>query len=187
MSIKIVGGKLSWKILKHSCMINSNIESGPVIFASLHRDMIASLMYLSGSDTSLLISNSNDGDILESVLSVENFNFIRGSSGNDGSVAYKRLVTELANGKSVGLAVDGPQGPHGHIQEGVIAISILTGCPIVPLTIDYSLKLSLNNWDETAVPVPFSRIKVTAHDKIYCVEKSSDYEKLSILLGGVSR
>lgn len=185
MKILTIGGKIAWKIMKHSCRINKSTESSPVIYASLHQDMIAALMYVSSSGATLLVSNSKDGDLLESVLSEEGLEFIRGSTGQSGSIAVKKLVAELRSGKSIGLAVDGPKGPHGVIQEGVIAISRLSGCPIVPLTLDYSMNVNLNNWDKTAVPVPFSKTTVTAHDKIYCDAESSTVEILAdVLLKG---
>lgn len=179
MNILTTGGKIAWNIMKRSCRINKSVESSPVIYASLHQDMIAALMYVSTSGATLLVSNSKDGNLLESVLSGDKLKFIRGSTGQSGSLAVKRLVTELRAGNSIGLAVDGPKGPHGAIQEGVIAISRLSGCPIVPLTMDYSRKINLKNWDRTAVPIPFSKTTVTAGEKLYCEHESATVEILA--------
>jgi hypothetical protein len=188
MNILTTGGKIAWNIMKHSCRINKSVESSPVIYASLHQDMFAALMYVSASGTTLLVSNSKDGNLLESVLSGEGLKFIRGSTGQSGSLAVKRLVSELRSGQSIGLAVDGPKGPHGAIQEGVIAISRLSGCPIVPLTMNYSRKINLNNWDKTALPIPFSKTIVTAGEKIHCEHESSTVEILAdALLKGQPR
>ncbi|MCP4145780.1 MAG: DUF374 domain-containing protein [bacterium] len=165
--------------MKRSCRINKSVEASPVIYASLHQDMIAALMHVSSTGATLLVSNSKDGDLLESILSGEGLKFIRGSTGQSGSLAVKRLVAELRSGNSIGLAVDGPKGPHGAIQEGVIAISRLSGCPIVPLTMVYSRKINLKNWDKTAVPIPFSKTVVTAGEKINCEHESATVEVLA--------
>ena len=95
MNILTIGGKIAWKIMKYSCCINKSTEQTPVIYASLHQDMIAAMMYVSTSGATLLVSNSKDGDLLESVLSGKGLDFIRGSTGQSGSLAVKKLVAEL--------------------------------------------------------------------------------------------
>ena len=76
----------------------------------------------------LLVSNSPDGEILVRTLGGQDYGFVRGGTGEDGGRAFVRLARQLDAGHSVGLAVDGPEGPYGAIQTGVLQLARLDGC-----------------------------------------------------------
>ena len=84
--------------------------------------------------TSILISNSLDGDIVSYVAQKWGFKVKRGSSGRKGSIsATKQLHDELIKGESIVITVDGPRGPYHEVKKGAIALSMETGIPIVPV------------------------------------------------------
>jgi hypothetical protein len=55
---------------------------------------------------------------------------------------------------------DGPRGPRGVAQPGVIALARFTGCPIVPLSFSATRAWRLRSWDEFLIPKPFSKAVV---------------------------
>jgi len=138
----------------------------PVIFACLHRDMIAAIMYVKPVCPALLISRSPDGDILISTLQRHGYSFVRGSTGKKGGGAFRGLLAALQAGQSIGITVDGPRGPFGTVHNGVVQLSRLTGAPIVPLEISVSRQYTLSTWDRTVLPLPFARIKVQERPEI---------------------
>ena len=150
----------------------------PRIFACLHRDILSAILYVAPVRPVLLISRSEDGDILERILGPERYGYARGSTGSEGGEAFRTLMAGLREGRDVGVAVDGPRGPFGKIHEGVLMLSRLSGAPIVPLSVVSAHHVKLRNWDRTLVPLPFSRVRVRGLDPII-VPRTADADILA--------
>jgi len=155
-----------WSFLQSTVKVNAldtsiPLQSGPIIFACLHRDMMASILYVRPAHPWLLVSGSDDGQILVKSLGHENFDFIEGATGENGGRALVKLRRTLDAGHHIGLAVDGPKGPFGTIQPGVFQLAKLTGATIVPLLPEVKPAMVFGTWDRTVVPYPFSRIQVS--------------------------
>ena len=129
-------------------------HAGPVIYACLHRDLIPAILYVRPAQPVLLVSQSADGEVLISALGPHGFGFARGSTGRGGGPAFMRLLAALREGRSVGVAVDGPRGPFGAVREGVVQLSRLSGRPVVPLRARPRRCWRLRTWDGTIVPWP---------------------------------
>jgi len=67
------------------------------------------------------------------------------------------LLKALKSGHDVGLAPDGPRGPVGVVQKGVIALAQLSGVPIRPVAWSASRVWRARSWDRFIIPKPFSR------------------------------
>ena len=163
--LKLGLAPLAWGLLRGSIRVNhypgtTGAGPGPYIFACLHRDMLPAIIFVQPARPYLLISNSLDGDILVRTLGRKNYGFVRGATGVDGSRALVALRKELAQGHSIGLAVDGPKGPFGKIHAGVLKLASLSQAPIIPLVAKASRATNLHTWDQTLVPLPFSRVQV---------------------------
>ncbi len=130
-------------------------SAGPFIFACLHRDILPAIIYVKPAAPALMVSDSADGDILVKTLGRRNYRYVRGATGSGGSRALVGLRRELEEGHSVGLAVDGPDGPYGRIQDGVFHLARATGAVILPLVARLDRPLVLKTWDRTVIPVPF--------------------------------
>ena len=154
-----------WRFLRATIVLKefsagSDLGTGPIIFACLHRDILPAIMFLRGMRPTLLVSDSLDGDILVKTLGGRDYRFVRGATGGAGRRALVLLRRELDAGHSVGLAVDGPEGPFGSIREGVIHLARVTGAPVAPLLARTNRPLVLDTWDKTVVPVPFRRVEM---------------------------
>ncbi len=125
--------------------------------------------------TSILISNSLDGDVVSYVAQKWGFKTKRGSSGRKGSIAAtKQMHDALINGESVAIMVDGPRGPYHEIKKGAIALSMETGVPIVPVnwySSDKTFK-SIPSWDKMKCPLGYCRIMNIYGKPIYPQDKS---------------
>jgi len=155
----------AWHFLKSTVTVREfssvpGLGDGPIIFACLHRDILPAIMFVRSARPALLVSDSQDGDILVKTLGRRDYRFVRGATGGDGRRALVLLRRELDAGHSVGLAVDGPEGPFGSIREGVLHLARLTGAPVVPLVARASRPIVLNTWDRTIVPVPFRKVEM---------------------------
>lgn len=142
-------------------------QPGPAtIFASLHRDMIPAIIGVAPYRPVLLVSRSDDGEILIRTLASRGYGFVRGSTGKEGGAAFRSLLSQLAAGRSIGIAVDGPRGPFGTIHDGVLRLARLSGATIVPVVATPGVHLSLKTWDRTIVPAPGSRLAITFGERI---------------------
>lgn len=130
----------------------------PLILSCLHRDILPAIIHVKPARPALLVSHSPDGDILIRTLGERHYRYVRGATGDNGNRAFRGLVKQLEQGHSVGLAVDGPKGPFGSIQEGVLQLARLTGAPILPLAARPGRAWVLNTWDRTVVPRPLARV-----------------------------
>jgi len=145
---------LSATVSLHPFQRDTGDYRGPIIFACLHRDILPAIMYVRSERPALLVSNSPDGEILIRTLGTKDYRFVRGATGFEGGRALVLLRREIAAGHSVGVAVDGPEGPFGSIREGVLHLARMTGAPILPLVARADRPLVLGTWDRTVVPVP---------------------------------
>lgn len=138
----------------------------PLIYACLHRDILPAIRHLRPVHPVLLVSLSPDGDILVRTLGQDAYGFVRGSTGSGGGRALAGLRRCLEEGRSVGLAVDGPKGPFGRVQEGVLHLARLTGRSIQPLRIRATGACHLRTWDRTLVPLPWGRVTVVPGNRL---------------------
>jgi len=144
----------------------------PLIYACLHRDILPAIRYCRPEGPTLLVSKSTDGQILAGVLMREGFGFVRGSTGHDGREGFVGLLRVLRAGGCVGVAVDGPRGPFGHVHPGALQLARRSGAPIVALTVAGRSCVQLGTWDHTLVPLPGARLTVTPAPPLHVAGRS---------------
>jgi hypothetical protein len=88
------------------------------------------------------------------------FGHLRGSTSKGGHRALRELKSCLERGLDIGLAVDGPRGPRGRLQQGAVELGRITGKAVIPLTGSAERRKIFNSWDRFLVPLPFTRVVV---------------------------
>jgi lysophospholipid acyltransferase (LPLAT)-like uncharacterized protein len=83
----------------------------------------------------------------------------------------RRLAVRLARlageGYSLVVTPDGPLGPEHEAKPGALMLARAAGLPIVPLGFGVRPALRLTRrWDRQFVPLPFSRIRVVAGERM---------------------
>lgn len=112
-----------------------------------------------------LVSASKDGQILAKVLTYWGYELARGSSSSGGKQALQAAIDKMSASKSGRLAItpDGPRGPRRILKRGGFAAANALELPLYFLTFDYSsAKRLTKSWDHFAIPLPFSKVTVTA-------------------------
>ena len=187
--LKLWLAPVAWRLLSGGWRCNATaLAAGPVphpvIFACLHRDILAAIRYCRPARPTLLVSKSPDGQILIRTLAREGYGFVRGSTGHDGHEGFVGLLRTLRAGRHVGVAVDGPRGPFGHIHPGALQLARRSGAPIVPLTVSGEGCRNLQTWDRTLVPLPWARLTVTAGEPVPVAADAdpAELDRLSELL-----
>ena len=117
----------------------------------------------------VLISASNDGEIVAKAVEILKIKSIRGSAGRRGVEATLQLIDKLQEGNSAAIMVDGPKGPKEKVKSGIIYISKMSGVPIVPVIWASRDKtfLSFNTWDNFRLPVGPCKTIALYGDPIY--------------------
>lgn len=165
--VKLLLAPLCWRLYSPTWRINTTpLAAGPcrapVIFACLHRDILPAIRYCAPARPTLLVSKSPDGQILRRTLAHKGFTFVGGSTGHDGGRGFVALLRVLRRGHHVGLAVDGPRGPLGHVHAGALQLALRSGAAVVPLTLVGTGWLELRTWDRTRLPWPGARLRIEA-------------------------
>jgi lysophospholipid acyltransferase (LPLAT)-like uncharacterized protein len=144
----------------------------PVIIAMWHGQHFMVPFIRKDYSAKVLISRHRDGEINAVAAERLGVGAIRGSGDAGGRFdlkggvgAFQTMLTALAEGSSVALTADVPKVSRV-AGIGIIKLAQLSGRPILPVAIASSRRKVLENWDRTAVNLPFSRIGMVGGDAI---------------------
>src|SRR5262245_37971701 len=123
-----------------------------------HGRVLSATYYFRNRGIVVMISENFDGEWIARIIQRFGYGTSRGSTSRGGQRALLQMTREMASGRPAGFAVDGPRGPARKVQPGVVWLAKLTGNPVVPFHLEASKYWSLNSWDRTQIPQPFSTV-----------------------------
>jgi lysophospholipid acyltransferase (LPLAT)-like uncharacterized protein len=112
------------------------------IFAFWHGRQLMMPVAYRGPGAYILISRHRDGELIHRIVSRLGFRSVRGSSTRGGAAALHHLIKLGRDRADLVVTPDGPKGPRGVAQPGVVHLAKATGLPIVPVTFSSSKKKS---------------------------------------------
>lgn len=115
----------------------------------------------------VIISQSRDGEIQNTVFTRLGFQVIRGSTGRGGVRAAVEAIRVLKHKALMAITPDGPRGPSGVVQGGVMLMAQKSGAALVPIGISAKPRLLAKSWDHYMVPAPFARAIMILGDPLY--------------------
>jgi lysophospholipid acyltransferase (LPLAT)-like uncharacterized protein len=118
-----------------------------VIYALYHGDMDLMLELPRQNNTTVLISASRDGDMIDIVTRKLGMETARGSTARRGVAGLLGMVEAAKQGRYLAMLVDGPKGPWHEIKPGVVKLAQLTGFPIIPLGMSSRSCWWVPTWD----------------------------------------
>lgn len=186
--IRVVPKILSWtmrvwfgscRVKMHNCDIMlSSPKEGPNIVASFwHYSIIFIIYFVRKYPATVMVSASSDGEYIARLAQEFGFRTVRGSKNNKGVEALKGMLRGVKKGDSGAVVADGSQGPPRVAQPGALLVAAKTGRPIVPMAWSASNYFTINSWDKTAVPKPFSRVDIYFGEPLY-IPRKLDAEEL---------
>ena len=116
--------------------------------------------------TSVLISLSEDGDVMARAATRLGLHPVRGSSSRGGREGLAEMARGLAEGRSAAITPDGPRGPRHHAQIGAVVLAARSGKPIVPMGIAAHPAWEMKSWDAFQIPRPGARAIVVYGEPI---------------------
>ncbi len=181
-------GALLYKMWFGTCTIRSHgIEKRyaaekrdkPLIGICWHYCVLSIFAIIKGYPMTMMISASDDGELLARMVERLGFPVVRGSSNRQGARAAKEMIRELRKGKYGGLVADGSQGPAMIAQSGSVFLAAKSGGIIVPMLYSASKYYSFKTWDRLILPKLFSTIDVFYGEPIILPEgvRASDLDE----------
>ena len=123
--------------------------------------------------TKVLISRHRDGEINARAAERLGIGTIRGSGAHNGefhrkggAAAFGEMLTALEQGYNVALTADVPKVARV-AGLGVVKLGQHSGRPIYAVAIATQHRIELDNWDRSAINLPFGRIALVASQAIF--------------------
>jgi len=139
-------------------------RDAPAIIAMWHgQHFLVPFIRRADDRAKVLVSRHRDGEINAIAAERLGVGTIRGSGhhsddflGKGGVSAFREMLAVLDQGYSVALTADVPKVARV-AGLGIIKLAAASGRPIYPIAIATRRRLELDNWDRTAVNLPFGR------------------------------
>jgi lysophospholipid acyltransferase (LPLAT)-like uncharacterized protein len=145
------------------------------ILAFWHRHLLLMPYAYRGKRISVLVSQSQDGELIARTVARLGIDSSRGSSSRGGIAGMRSLLRKAAEGWDIAFTPDGPRGPLREVQPGVILAAASTDLPILPVAIAASRAKLLRSWDRFMIPLPFSTVHIVYGEPLV-VERRGDLE-----------
>ena len=153
----------------------------PVILAMWHgQHFMAPFVKRPHLPAKTLISRHRDGEMNAIAAEWLGIETIRGSGdhGNGfhrkgGVSAYREMVQALADGYSVALTADIPKVSRV-AGSGIVRLARDSGRPIYPVALASSRRIEIDNWDRSAVNLPFSKLVGVVGEPIRVADTADD-------------
>ena len=157
-------------------MVNLPKEEHKLIFCGWHGRSFSFSDYFRNRNWWVIISHSSDGEIQNKIFTRLGYRVIRGSTGRGGVRAAVEAIRALKEGGTMGMTPDGPRGPSGVVQGGVMLMAQKSGAGLVPVGIASRPCLTAKSWDKYTVPRPFAKCLMIFGEPLYVPLRSSEDE-----------
>lgn len=129
----------------------------PQIWALWHGRILPCMWYFRDRGIVVVTSENFDGEWIARIIRRFGFGAARGSSSRGGARALRALLRSIAD-QPAAFTVDGPRGPRGVVQPGVVWLAKATGAPIIPVHAEADRHWTLGSWDRTQIPKPLATV-----------------------------
>jgi lysophospholipid acyltransferase (LPLAT)-like uncharacterized protein len=147
-----------------------------MIFAGWHGRTLLAANFFRGKGIWTIISQSNDGDLQNRIFKRFGFHTIRGSTGRGGAKALIECIKILRAGATMAFTPDGPRGPSGIVQDGIMVMAQKSGAILVPVGVSATRRWLAPTWDKYMIPKPFSRAVMIFGEPIHVPQNGTAEE-----------
>ena len=136
------------------------------ILALWHGRILAATPYFQRRGIVAMASENFDGEWIARLLGKFGYGAARGSTSRGGPAALRQLVRDV-KAHGVAFTLDGPRGPAEVAQPGAVWLAKATGQPLLPFHSEAASSWTLNSWDRTQIPKPFTTVAMAISEPIY--------------------
>jgi lysophospholipid acyltransferase (LPLAT)-like uncharacterized protein len=155
--LRALGATWQWKVsgAEHVDAITS--KGLQPIHSFWHGRILPATLYFQRRNIVVITSENYDGEWIARIITRFGYGTARGSTSNGGPRALLQLVREVKS-KGVAFTLDGPRGPAQVAQPGAVWLAKATGNPLLPFHAEAASCWTLNSWDRTQIPKPFTTV-----------------------------
>jgi len=172
--IALLGSTLRWRTegLEH---LDAILAGGrQPIMAFWHGRILPATYFFRGRGIVVITSENFDGEWIAGIIERFGYATARGSTSRGAQRALLQLACGLAAGKPAGFTIDGPRGPPRVAQPGAVWLAKATGNPVLPFHLEADRHWTLNSWDRTQIPKPFSTVALAVGEPMEVPKEAAD-------------
>lgn len=143
------------------------------ILALWHGRILAATPYFERRGIVAMASENFDGEWIARLLGKFGYGAARGSTSRRGPAALRQLVRDV-KAHGVAFTLDGPRGPAEVAQPGAIWLAKATGQPLLPFHSEAASSWTMNSWDRTQIPKPFTTVAMAIAEPLYVPRDADD-------------
>ncbi len=143
------------------------------ILALWHGRILAATPYFQRRGIVAMASENFDGEWIARLLGKFGYGAARGSTSRSGPAALRQLVRDV-KAHGVAFTLDGPRGPAEVAQPGAVWLAKATGQPLLPFHSEGASTWTLDSWDRTQIPKPFTTVAMAIAEPIYVPRDADD-------------
>jgi len=172
-----LGSTLTWRVegLQHYDGIV--LEGRQPIMAFWHGRILPATIYFKHRGIVVITSENFDGEWIAGIIQRFGYGTARGSTSRGGRRALIQMMRDMEAGKPTGFTLDGPRGPARVAQAGAVWLSKATGNPVLPFHLEASRHWTINSWDQTQIPKPFSTVSLVVGEP-FTVPDDADEDEI---------
>ncbi len=157
------------------------LECGKIV-CGWHGKSFVATAFWRGHGVWVIISQSRDGEIQNAIFKRLGFQIIRGSTGRGGVRAAVEGIRVLKGAATMAITPDGPRGPSGVVQGGVMLMAQKSGAALIPIGISSRPRFLARSWDRYMIPMPFAKAVMIFGEPVYVPKEANEEEVEEIRL-----
>ena len=175
--VAALGSTFRWKVdgAEH---YDAVLRSGrQPIMAFWHGRILSATCFWRRRGIVVITSENFDGEWIAGIIERFGYGTARGSTSRGARRALLQLTRDMRAGRPAAFTIDGPRGPARIAQPGAVWLAKATGNPVVPFHIEAERAWTLNSWDRTQIPKPFSTVAIAVGEP-FTVPEDADEQQL---------
>jgi len=172
--IYLLGRSLRWESQGDENLVNIYRAGKRAIFTFWHANIFSATWYWRRRGIIVMTSQNFDGEYIARCIQKHGYGAARGSSSRGGLKALAEMAKGLRQGSDVAFTVDGPRGPRHIAKIGPLLLAKRTGAAVFCFHVSLQHKIQLNTWDQSEIPMPFSRALILKAPPIYVPRNANE-------------
>jgi len=164
--LRTLGSTWQWKVSGDQHVEAIRAKGLHPIHSFWHGRILPATLYFKNRGIVVITSENYDGEWIARIIQKFGYGTARGSTSRGGPRALLQLVREVKE-KGVAFTLDGPRGPAEVAQPGAVWLAKATGNPLMPFHAEAASSWTMNSWDRTQIPKPFTTVAMVIGEPLY--------------------
>jgi len=166
--LRVLYGSCRWNVTGFQYIEDLLNKNSSFIIAYWHGNLFIPYLKLAKYHFHILAGFHRDAELGVGIGEKLGWNFLRGSSSQQGSEVFQQIVTFLSKpGNVFAITPDGPKGPAKIPKPGTVRAAQKIGIPIIPAAGRSRRSWGFTNWDTFHITKPFTRIELKFGEPLY--------------------